>query len=131
MADSMALMSGEGKIYLRVPQNLIRDEVVVELKLPRKLAGRYIKMEVLPADAEDIPVKCQCKEESCKDCDVFYCPVHYGNAKLADTCDEPEEVDERPTIPGHPNCHYGECWDCHVMSCSIHLGWEDIPVEPQ
>ena len=37
------------------------------------------------------------------------------------------EVDNRPTIPGHPNCHVGDCYDCHVVSCAIYQGCEEMP----
>ena len=127
MAIDEIRFDGDVKLYLRVPQNLEEEEVVVHLRLPKNLAGKYLKMEVMDENDDVIPVRANCKEASCQSCGVIYCSVHYGNAQLRDVCEEPEEVDTRPTIPGHPNCHLGECWDCHVVSCGIQQGWEDIP----
>lgn len=117
------------KVYLRVPDKISNGEINVELKLPKELAGKYIKIFVTDDDVVDIPVKSRCKEEQCENCGVVYCSVHYDNAVLIDAEKEnkQEEEDDRPFISGHPRCRVGDCWDCHVVSCSIHQGFAPMP----
>ena len=129
MEENRFFVAGDRKIYLKVPNNFEGKEIMVQLALPQNLHGKYLKLEVVPEEVSDIPVKCRCQEEMCENCGVVHCMVHYGNAVLYDVRDPlfQVEADDRPTIPGHPNCHYGECDDCKVVSCAIQQGWIPVP----
>ena len=129
MEENRIFIAGDRIVYRRVPEKHENQELTVTLVLPQGLAGKYLKLEVMPEDVSDIPVKCKCKESECENCHVVNCMVHYDNAVLHDVNvpQSQEKVDVRPTIPGHPNGQYGECYDCRVVSCSIQQGWAPIP----
>ena len=133
MANTRIIFNPKEKLYLRVCEAQGDANEEVTIVIPKELAGRYLKVELLDEEVTDIPVRAKCQEEMCLKCGVMYCMVHYGNAKLKDTSEPKEEKrpKDRRTIPGHPNCYYGECEDCHVMTCAIHLGFEEEPVIPE
>lgn len=132
MSDTKIYLNPNEKLYLRISRDAENTDTVVKLVLPKELAGKYVRIEVLRDDSEDMPVRARCKEKQCKRCGVMYCSIRFGNAELKDIGEEEKkkELEDKATIPGHPNCHYGDCYDCHVVSCAIQQGWEDIPVEP-
>ncbi|MBQ9315137.1 MAG: hypothetical protein IJ220_09165 [Clostridia bacterium] len=130
MSDTRIFFVPGKKLYLKLPECSDKNEIIVNLAIPKELGGKYLKIEAMSENSADIPVKRRCCEEDCEKCGVVYCIVKYGNAELRNCFSEEKMADGRPIIPGHPNCHYGDCYDCHVVSCSIQQGWADIPEQP-
>ena len=120
-------VGGNQEVYLRIPKEPNDEQITITLTFSRELIGEYLKLQVLPTNTDEIPIRSNCKEDECRDCGVVYCPVHYGNAQLIDVCEDKVKADDRQIILGHPNCHYGECWECHVVSCAIQQSGE-IPL---
>lgn len=125
-------IDGSEVLYVRISNFLSKsgDTETVTLYLPKSLAGRYLRIEVLPENASDTPARNHCSARECRNCGVVSCEVHYGNADLMDIGLPKHRDPEKIPIPGHSHCFYGDCDDCNDVTCLIHEGWEKLPPLP-